>query len=197
MIVRRFMSWLRLTVASLLHRARQRSAEQPVREPALVGVASQAGLAERASPGLSLSSWLDNGRRLRPRLRLAPRDPRDPGLIPTRPLRHKTQPVAMSDTPAPVPAPVSAPIEPPAPRANLAPLASEPSDATRIVPVTHTTGAQGDDLGDLERLDAETRRLMLLRHLVRQRVFNEGFASGDIPRQYHRSLGLDEPVAED
>lgn len=196
MIVRRFMSWLRLTVASSLERARRRSLRrslaQPVREPELVGVASMAGPMERASSGLSLSSWLDNGRRLRPRLRLAPRDS---GLIPTRPLRHKTQPAAMSDTPAPEPAP--APVEAPAPRANLAPLAAEPSDATRIVPVTHSTGAGGDDLSDLERLDAETRRLMLLRHLVRQRVFNEGFASGDIPRQYRRSLGLEEPVAEE
>lgn len=196
MIVRRFMSWLRLTVASSLERARRRSVTQPVREPSLVGVASQAGPAERASTGLSLSSWLDNGRRLRPRLRLTPRDPRDPGLIPTRPLRHKTQPAAISATPAPSASP--APAEAPAPRANIAPLAAaEPSDTTRIVPVTHTTGVGGDDLGDLERLDAETRRLMLLRHLVRQRVFNEGFATGDIPRQYRRSLGLDEPVPED
>lgn len=195
MIVRRFMSWLRLTVAASLGGARRRSLTQPVREPALVGAASQSGLAERATSGLSLSSWLDNGHRLRPRLRLAPRDP---GLIPTRPLRHKTQPAAISATPAPAaPAPAPTPVEAPAPRANLAPLAPEPTDATRIVPVTHTSGAGGDDLGDLERLDAETRRLMLLRHLVRQRVFNEGFATGDIPRQYRRSLGLEEPVPED
>lgn len=194
MIVRRFMSWLRLTVASSLERARRRSVTQPVREPALVGVASQAGPAERAATGLSLSSWLDNGRRLRPRLRLTPRDPRDPGLIPTRPLRQKTQPAAISATPAPNPGP--APVEAPV-AANIAPLAPDPAETARIVPVTHTTDAPGDDLGDLERLDAETRRLMLLRHLVRQRVFNEGFASGEIPRQYRWSLGLDEPVAEE
>ena len=186
MIVRRFMNWLRLTVAASRGRARQRSAEQRVREPVLVGAATQSGLAEHASYGLSLSNWLDNGRRLRPRLRLTPRDP---GLTPTRPLRHKLQPAAMPAQPAPV--------EAPAPRANLAPLAPEPSDATRIVPVTHSGSSSGDDLGGLEQVDVETRRLMVLRHLVRQRVFNEGFTTGEIPRQYRRSLGLEESVAED
>ena len=160
-----------------------------MREPALVGVASQAGSAERPSSGLTLSSWLDNGRRLRPRLRLTPRDPE---LIPTRPLRHKAQPASSSAPPAPVET-----IETPAPRANLASLAPESSEAARIVPVTHSTDTHGDDLSELERLDTETRRLMLLRHLVRQRVFNEGFSSGDIPRQYRRSLGLEEPVPEE
>ena len=187
MTVRRFMNWLRLTVAASLRGARRRSQEQHVREPALVGAASQTGLTERASAGLSLSSWLDNGRRLRPRLRLTSRDP---GLVPTRPLRHKSQAAAMPAASAPAAA------ETPTPRATVKPLAPEPPDATRIVPVTHSTGAQGDDLGDLERLDAQMRRLMLLRHLVRQRVFNEGFASNDIPRQYRRSLGLDEPVSD-
>ena len=187
MIVRRFMSWLRLTVAASLKGARRRSLERPVREPALVGVSSQAGPAERAPSGLFLSSWLDNGRRLRPRLRLTPRDPE---LIPTRPLRHKIQPAASSASTAPA-------HEAQTPRANLASLASEPTEAARIVPVTHTSGVQGDDLSELERLDTETRRLMLLRHLVRQRVFNEGFSSGDIPRQYRRSLGLEEPAPEE
>jgi hypothetical protein len=129
---------------------------------------------------------LDNGRRLRPRLRLTPRDP---GLTPTRPLRHKLQPAVTPAQPAPV--------ETPAPRANLAALAPEPSDAARIVPVTHSAGSSGDDLGELEQVDVETRRLMVLRHLVRQRVFNEGFTTGEIPRQYRRSLGLEESVAED
>lgn len=32
---------------------------------------------------------------------------------------------------------------------------------------------------------------MSLKHLVRLGVYNEGFASGRTPEQYHHSLGID------
>jgi hypothetical protein len=38
---------------------------------------------------------------------------------------------------------------------------------------------------------------MLLRHLVRKRVFNEGFVGDDIPRQYRKSLGLEAPPPQE
>lgn len=182
MIVRRFMYWLRLTVTASLRGARQRSAEPSAREPMLVGSATPHTATGQATFGLSLSSWLDNGRRLRPRIRLTPRDV---GSGPTRPLRHK---------PAPVVSPASAEI--PAPRIALSPMAPESTDAPTAVPAVpaaYIHEEQGDDLDltNLERLDTQTRRLMLLRHLVRKRVFNEGFVGEDIPRQYRKSLGLE------
>lgn len=191
MIVRRFMNRLRLTVIASLRGARQRSAEPSAREPMLVGSATPHSATGQATLGLSLSSWLDNGRRLRPRLRMAPRDI---GASPTRPLRHK---------PAPVASPASASAEIPAPRIALTPIAPEstetpaPVPAVPAVPAAHTLEEQGDDLTDLERLDTQTRRLMLLRHLVRKRVFNEGFVGDDIPRQYRKSLGLEAPPPQE
>ena len=181
MIVRRFMDWLRLTVTASLGRNRPRSGDSPAREPVLVGSASPHASSGQVTPGLSLSSWLDNGRRLRPRLRLPSRDI---GAAPTRPLRYKAPPTL---SPAP---------EMPPPRIALTSMAQESTDMPPPVPVAPAAYAhdeQGDDLTNLEHLDTQTRRLMLLRHLVRKRVFNEGFSSDDVPRQYRRSLGLEEP----
>ena len=186
MIVRRFMYWLRVTVAASLRGTRQRSAEPSAREPILVGSTTPHSAAGQPAIGLSLSSWLDNGRRLRPRLRMAPRDI---GAASTRPLRHK---------PAPVVSPASAEI--PAPRITLTPVASEPTEtptAVPAVPAAQVYQEQGDDLTNLEHLDTQTRRLMLLRHLVRKRIFNEGFVGDDIPRQYRKSLGLEAPPPQE
>ena len=41
------------------------------------------------------------------------------------------------------------------------------------------------------------RRMFFLRYLVRRRVYNEGFAPGEAPPQYHHSLGLDDDGADD
>lgn len=207
MIVRRFMSWLRMTVAATLGGARLRAGDRNVREPVLVGAPPKGVVIEQGTPGVatgaslgtSLSSWLDNGRRLRPRLRLTP-PPREPGKAITRPLRYR---------PHPAPAPTVPSGEAPPPRAGFAPIGAGSPDGPQAIPAMPTTplfparethDAQNagqsddhnDDLTDLEQLDADTRRLMVLRHLVRKRVFNEGFAASDTPRQYHHSLGMDE-----
>lgn len=184
MIVRRFMNWLRSTVATARGGVRQRQLERTAREPVLVGVSPQLGITEHAAPTLMLSNWLENARRLRPRLVL-PQSMRDPEKINTRPLRHKIQPTIAQP-----------PAEMPFPRISLAPIAAEPAntashDSVPIAPITRTSDDKSDNLDDLEQLDAETRRLLLLRHLVRRRIFNEGFVGDNIPRQYHRSLGLD------
>ncbi|HEU4782609.1 MAG TPA: hypothetical protein VFS83_04645, partial [Ktedonobacterales bacterium] len=86
----------------------------------LVGSTTPRTATGQPAIGLSLSSWLDNGRLLRPRLRMAPRDI---GASPTRPLRHKT---------APIVSPASAEI--PAPRIALTPLAPETADTPAVVP---------------------------------------------------------------
>jgi hypothetical protein len=187
MIVQRFMNWLRLKVAGSL----RNSAEQHTREPVLAGSRTPAYSLEQSPPTLSLSSWLDNGRRLRPRLRL-PASTREIAASTTRPLRSKTQP--------PTPQrPEELPI-PPAPPARIAPASFEVADlAPTLSPKPESDDShdsQSDELGELEQLDAETRRLMVLRHLVRRRVFNEGFTAENVPPQYQRSLGMDAPPQE-
>jgi hypothetical protein len=191
MIVRRFVNWLRLTVTASLGGFRARAVEQTVREPMLVGASSPFVAPGQSPTSLSLSSWLDNGRRLRPHLRLTAREP---GATITRPLRYNYK-AQTAQSPSP---------EMPAPRINWAPIAAEQTDTPPVTPVTPVAPAMpimpvgnasdelGDDLTNLEQLDADTRRLMVLRHLVRRRIFNEGFANNDIPAQYHRSLGLGE-----
>lgn len=183
MIVRRFMNWLRLTVAASLGGARRRTAERDAREPVLVGASPQSGVADPSPAALTLSSWLDNGRRLRPRLRL-PQALREPDKVTTRPLRYKIQPALSQST-----------AEPAAPQVSLTSAAATPADPAPVAPATHVDehaeGEVGDDLGNLERLDADMRRLMVLRHLVRRRIFNEGFAGNDVPHQYRRSLGME------
>jgi hypothetical protein len=189
MIVRRFMNWLRLTVAASLGNARLRSMEHNVREPVLIGAPSKNASLEQAPASLSLSSWLDNGRRLRPRLRLTP-PLRESAASTTRPLRYKIQPSAQQPS-----------AEIPVPRVSLTPLSSDPAETASVIPAVHAVDEQGgdlsNDLSDLERLDADTRRLMLLRHLVRRRVFNEGFSGNDVPKQYHRSMGLESPPPQE
>lgn len=194
MIVQRFINWLRVTLVASLGGARQRSVEQSVREPVLAGVSAQTNRSEPGSASLSLSNWLDNGRRLR--LTRAPRETvsnagtgTSAGMA-ARPLWFKAHPTAAPTPPAPT--------ETSAPRVQCAPVAAEPVKANPepvptvpAVPAAHTEDDFGDDLSNLEHLDADTRRLMLLRHLVRRRIFNEGFTGKDVPSQYRRSHGLD------
>lgn len=185
MIVRRFVGWLRGWLVGSLEgmRARARVEECDEQEPICVGVGPRVESTEQASPTLTLSSWLDNGRRLRPRLRLAS-SLRESDKRTTRPLRYR--PPSVNPQPQ---------AEVPTPHINIAPLVAEPVESTPATPVAPATptvpsvSGSGDDLEDLERLDGDTRRLMLLRHLVRQRVFNEGFASDSIPQQYQKSHG--------
>jgi hypothetical protein len=176
MIVRRFMNWLRLTVAASLGNARLRSMEHNVREPVLIGAPSKNASLEQAPASLS-------------RLRLTP-PLRESAASTTRPLRYKIQPAAQQPS-----------AEIPVPRVSLTPLSSDPAETASVIPAVHAVDEQGgdlsNDLSDLERLDADTRRLMLLRHLVRRRVFNEGFSGNDVPKQYHRSMGLESPPPQE
>ena len=80
--------------------------------------------------------------------------------------------------------------EPPTPLTSHEPTqpASEPLSASlkRLsdLPDSLDTFDQMDDLDDM------TRRLLFLRRLVRQRLYNEGFPLDETPEQYRHSLGL-------
>jgi hypothetical protein len=49
-------------------------------------------------------------------------------------------------------------------------------------------------LDAIESMDETQRRLVFLRYLVRQGVYNEGFGDRRLPEQYRRSRGLDGPM---
>lgn len=101
-------------------------------------------------------------------------------LSPQVDLRYESPPTA----PLPTPPATTAPLmsrEPTQP-------ASEPLSASlqRLSDLPDSLDTF-DQIGDLDDM---TRRLLFLRRLVRQRVYNEGFAMDTTPEQYRRSLGL-------
>jgi hypothetical protein len=87
--------------------------------------------------------------------------------------------------------------EPPTPLASrepTQPVASEPLSASlqRLGDLPDSL----DSFDQLDDLDDMTRRLLFLRRLVRQRVYNEGFSMDETPAQYRRSLGLSDQTGE-
>lgn len=105
-------------------------------------------------------------------------------LSPQVELRHEepTQPLPVASEP---------PTQPPS-REPSQPVISEPLSASlqRLSNLPDSF----DTLDLMDDLDDSTRRLLFLRRLVRQRVYNEGFSMGETPAQYRHSLGLsDDP----
>ncbi len=80
--------------------------------------------------------------------------------------------------------------EPPTPLTSREPAqpASEPLSASlkRLSDLPDSLDTF-DQMGDLDDM---TRRLLFLRRLVRQRVYNEGFSLDETPEQYRHSHGL-------
>ncbi len=93
--------------------------------------------------------------------------------------------------------PMSVASEPPAPLGNrepTQPIASEPLSASlqRLGELADSL----DSFDQLDDLDDTTRRLLFLRRLVRQRVYNEGFSIDQTPAQYRHSHGLSDHPGE-
>jgi hypothetical protein len=192
MIVRRFVSWLRGTLSASLRSMRRHAERQYAREPVLIGAPPRAESAEQTPPALTLINWLDNGRRLRPRLRLTPPPPREQDKRTTRPLRYRPMPTTQPPQTELAPQISLAPIAPAAPeQIEAIPDSSLIPALPTAVNMDEYSDEYGDDLDALAQFDGDTRRLMVLRHLVRQRVFNEGFASDSIPPQYRKSHGAE------
>jgi hypothetical protein len=87
--------------------------------------------------------------------------------------------------------------EPPASlvsREPTQPVASEPLSANlqRLSELPDSL----DNFDQMDDFDETTRRLLFLRRLVRQRVYNEGFSLDETPEQYHHSLGLSDHTGE-
>lgn len=86
------------------------------------------------------------------------------------------------------------PPSPPAP--PLRPLTGSPRSSDAIGPEPGRADMERDDEDDLasfiEPGSDLYRRLMILRRLVRQRVYNEGFPAGATPEQYLRLTAQDD-----
>ncbi|HEX8994803.1 MAG TPA: hypothetical protein VF812_02100 [Ktedonobacterales bacterium] len=112
-------------------------------------------------------------------------------------IRHQQQApqVEMRHDETTQPLPVAS--EPPAPLASrepVQPVASEPLSASLQRLADLPDEFESIDL--MDDLDDMTRRLLFLRRLVRQRVYNEGFSMDQTPQQYRHSHGLSDASGE-
>ncbi len=71
-----------------------------------------------------------------------------------------------------------------------------PSALPPDISVGFTGELSAESLAAIEGMDATQRRLVFLRYLVRQGVYNEGFGERVLPEQYWRSRGVDGPASE-
>ncbi len=78
--------------------------------------------------------------------------------------------------------------------------ASGPASSLPALPpdihVDFTGELSAATLAAIEQLDATQRRLIFLRYLVEQGVYNEGFGAHPLPEQYWRSRGRSEQPSE-
>lgn len=169
------------------------------RQPLLAGAAS--GSVSRFPHRASLATWMEDARRLRPRRKTAnPSAPMsDPAAVPTarRPLAGvpvvPVNPAARLGAPGPQLVPgegATQKVVASSPVPSAGPLPPDISvDFTALTP---------EALAAIESLDTTQRRLIFLRYLVRQGVYNEGFSERVLPEQYWRSRGVhgDERPAE-
>jgi hypothetical protein len=94
-------------------------------------------------------------------------------------------------------APPSQPLRPPSPSLPLS-ESPQPEEPTWMEAATEPNffARDASDDGDaplaIEPGSDFYRRLMLLKRLVRQRVYNEGFAPNETPEQYHIRYSSDE-----
>lgn len=182
MFVQRLKNWVHRLLTRIGNRFRYVTpparAQQPVHAGAHVTTA-------RAAPAPTLGRWLDDGRRLRPRLRRAtpsepPRTDRAaeirPGSlsIPQREaaLPSRSRPLMGDESAAPV---------------TLTPARPAPPAQPVIISAEFEDAAGASE---------EQRSLMSLKYLVRIGLYNEGFTSSQVPDQYQHSLGLDETPPE-
>lgn len=175
--------------------------------PSLIGTRPSIAADVRAAQPHHYANWLEDALRLRPQRRTREimlassiTTPQAPGKRhaevaeviagPThsttktsetgkaeRQTTHVTESLSPETTPT-----LSRPAPRPATSAPLASIASS-ADASATPPID----GDGDHLTELEGMDAVQRRLVLIRYLVRQRVYNEGFSAEDTPEQYRWS----------
>lgn len=178
MFVQRLQRWLRRIAASLFH-----PHAHDVLPPERTAVLSASLRGETGASGVSSgASWLDDGRRLRPRpsppakldqrwnARLIP--PRQP--VPTQPQASRAPTIRPAAEQPKAETPRKKPAEPAQSGELIHPVSGSPSPAMD---------------GQIEY-----RRLMALKRLVRLGIYNEGFDPSRVPEQYLQSLGREDDL---
>ncbi|MGH2515390.1 MAG: hypothetical protein ACRDHP_07020 [Ktedonobacterales bacterium] len=194
MFVQRLPRWLRRLVASLFHPHSAHSLP-----PERTAVLSAAPWRDAGAADSGVASWLDDGRRLRPR-------PSPPAKLDqrwnTRPASTRrpvpTQPQS-GRAPASRPATGQPAAEPPRKQpAEAGAHAEAPASPAQPAQTNDTTLAAAPSASspppDEQLL---YRRLMALKRLVRLGVYNEGFAANSVPEQYLASLGREDDLGAD
>lgn len=185
MFVQRLPRWLRRLVASLFHP--HTSESLPLERAAVL---SAAPWGDSDTTNSSVASWLDDGRRLRPR-------PSPPAKLDQRWNTRTTlprRPVPTQPQPGRSPAAEHTATEQPRkqPPESAAAAAAQPTqtnDATLAAAPSASSLLPDDQLLQ--------RRLMALKRLVRLGIYNEGFEAHGIPAQYLASLGREEDLDTD
>ncbi len=143
----------------------------------------QSTAANTPASGLASARWLDDTRRMRPHLATA-----DRWTAPGHP--SQTARFVLPDT-LPI-----APSRPPERAAGSTTPLYEPLVAVPE-PEPESSAAESSAAGEdpLDSLPAQ-RQLMALKYLIRLGIYNEGFASSNVPDQYQHSMGIDESANE-
>jgi hypothetical protein len=142
----------------------------------------------------SIASWLEDARRLRPRRALAGHEIAGdvPSAGPASSHRPRTGVPAVPGNPAARIAAQGAQLAPTDGASQLV-ASSSPTSSPATPPdirVDFTGSLSAETLAAIESLDTTQRRLIFLRYLVRQGVYNEGFSERVLPEQYWRSRGV-------
>jgi hypothetical protein len=205
MDVRRLLARLRGSVAALLPRRHAHASPASAVVAASATGALPASVAAPALRRMSIASWLEDGRRLRPRSALSGKSGSDgrpdasssPGGlrrprsgIPTAPgrLTPHLGPGAANLTTSEGAAHVLASTSPA--------LTPSPSALPPDILVDFSGELSAATLAAIEGMDSTQRRLIFLRYLVRQGIYNEGFGERILPEQYWRSRGVDGPLSQ-
>jgi hypothetical protein len=170
MFVRRLMARVVRVVSDVACAPRRRRASPFSRAVASRAVAAIAATSPAAVPRVRARNWLEDGKRLRPARSLHRRVGEvnaATGDAARERLASRPRRVAES-------AASSAPAT-----SGASPASVSPPAVPSVAPVTAEHAVQAAD-----GLDEERRRLIFVRYLVRQRVYNEGFGADEVPDQY-------------
>lgn len=193
MFVQRLPRWLRRLVASLFRRHPQDML--PPERTAVLSASLRGGAGADHAGISSGASWLDDGRRLRPRpsppARLdqrwngRPAIPRQP--VPTQPQHGRMSSVRPASEQQAPESPRMQPAEPAARREEPVPVEhpERPGDISQTAFGSPSPAMAGQ---------VEYRRLMALKRLVRLGIYSEGFDPNHVPSQYWHSLGREDDL---
>jgi hypothetical protein len=200
--LRQWLSRVRARLSGLLHSQALSTSNLEHESPMAAGTRRRESAisSNPLSSGLASARWLDDTRRMRPRVAPAKEwAPYDRQAQPTRLIRPDSLP-GSSPRPPDRTLEISSgthipPTPTPRPEFPTMPPAGQQISAPTPRPEFPTMPPGGT--ADHPDSNESGRRLMALKYLVRLGIYNEGFASTSVPDQYQHSLGMDESSMAD